>query len=119
MARGLFGALARGAGLATRSVSGDVESFWNGNFWSAPSATGIQINQHTALQATAVMACVRILSEDVSKMTPSLYRRFDKEGYKNGARQKLSAKDHALAAVLARPNDWQTWPEFCRQMAVC
>lgn len=118
MARGLFGALARGAQLATRGIPGESESFWNGSFWSAASATGIQINQQTALQATAVMACVRILSEDVSKMTPSLYRRFDKEGYKLGGRQKLTGPEHPLAALLVRPNDWQTWPEFCRMMMV-
>ena len=75
MARGLFGAMARGVQLATRGMPGDTESFWNGFAWSSPSATGIQVNQQTALQATAVMACVRILSEDVSKMTPTGSRR--------------------------------------------
>ena len=117
MARGLFGALARGAQLATRGVTGD-ESFWNGYHWSTPSATGIQINQQTALQATTVMACVRILSEDVSKMTPRLFRKFDKGIHKNGARTQLTSKEHPLAAVLVKPNDWQTWPEFCRQMVI-
>jgi len=117
MARGLFGALARGAQIATRGVTGG-ESFWNGYYWSSPSATGIQINQQTALQATAVMACVRILSEDVSKMTPRLFRKYDKGIHKNGARVQVTSKENPLAAVLVRPNDWQTWPEFCRQMEI-
>jgi HK97 family phage portal protein len=118
MAGGLFGALTRGAQIATRGVAGESESFWNGYFWSAPSATGIQINQQTALQATAVMACVRILSEDVSKMTPRLFRRYDKGIHKNGARAQLASKEHPLAALLVKPNGWQTWPEYCRQMVI-
>jgi len=118
MARGLFGAMARGAGALTRSGDGGDDQYWNGGWWSTPSATGIQINQQTALQATTVMACVRILSEDVSKMTPKLYRRYDKGIHKKGARELIGVKDHPLAAVLHRPNDWQTWPEFCRMMVV-
>ena len=116
MARGFMGALARVSGLATRGVPGDTESFWNGYFWSSPSATGIQISPQTALQATTVMACVRILSEDVSKMTPRLYRRYDKGIHKSGARELLGANDHPVARLLVRPNDWMTWPEFCRMM---
>lgn len=118
MAGGLFGALVRGAQLATRGFPGDTESFWNGYFWSAPSATGIQINQQTALQATTVMACVRILSEDVSKMTPRMYRRYTSGIHKNGAREKLDSADNPLAKLLKRPNDWMTWPEFCRMMMI-
>ena len=118
MARGLFGALTRGAQLATRGMSGDTESCWNGFAWSSPSATGIQINQQTALQATAVMACVRILSEDVSKMTPRMYRRYTIGEHKNGARDRLGSIDHPLAKLLITPNGWQTWPEFCRMMMI-
>ena len=118
MAGGLFGALTRGVQLVTRGMPGDSESFWNGYFSSVPSATGIQINQQTALQATAVMACVRILSEDVSKMTPRMYRRYTSGIHKNGARQKLDSDDHPLARLLKRPNDWQTWPEYCRMMMI-
>ncbi len=118
MARGLFGALARGAQALTRSADGSDDQFWDGSWWSTRSATGIQINQQTALQATTVMACVRILSEDVSKMGPRLFQRYDKGIHKKGARQKIGIKEHPLAALLHRPNDWQTWPEFCRQMVV-
>ena len=115
---GLLSRIAQGNGLSVRGMSGDTDGFWNGQFWSAPSATGIQINQQTALQATAVMACVRVLSEDVSKMTPKMYRRFTKGIHKNGARELLGPGDHPLAALLVRPNDWQTWPEFCRMMMI-
>lgn len=118
MARGPFAAMVRGAETLVRdsaSSSGD-DSLWNGMWWSTPSATGIQINQQTALQASVVMACVRILAEDVSKMTPRLYSRIDLAGYEKGARRVV--KNHPLAKLLERPNDWQTWQEFARQMVV-
>ena len=119
MARGLFGALERGARVLTRGGDGaDDDAMWSGGWWGSPSATGIKIDQQTALQATAVMACVRILSEDVAKMTAALFHRFDKGIHKNGAREKVGVKEHPLAALLHRPNDWQTWPEFCRMMVV-
>jgi len=103
------------AGLLKRSTDETMsaEAFWNAGLFSSPSATGIPISQQTALQATAVMACVRILAEDVSKMTPKLYRRRGDEG-----RAEVKRNEHFLAELLCRPNDWQTRPEFCRQMVV-
>src|ERR1700722_20209205 len=102
MARSLFGALGRGVQALARSGDGSDDQSWNCGWGATPSATGIQINQQTALQATTVMACVRILSEDVSKMTPRLYRRFDKGIHKKGAREQIAPKDHPLAALLHR-----------------
>lgn len=119
MARaGLTGRIADGLQRLTRENSDGGDPFWFSSWWSTPSATGLQINQQTALQNAAVMACVRILAEDVSKMTPGLFKRIDNGKHKLGERVPLGIKDHPLAAVLHRPNDWQTWPEFCRQMVV-
>jgi len=61
----------------------------------------------TALQVSAVMACVGIISEDVSKLQPALYRRRADGG-------KDAVTDHPLVPLLTRPNDWQTWFEFCQ-----
>lgn len=88
------------------------EEFFTGALISTPTATGIQINQQTAMQVATVLACVSILAEDVSKMTPRLFRRRDD----NKGRDEV--KDHWLADLLWQPNTWQTWPEFCRQMVV-
>lgn len=90
--------------------------FGDWGLWSSQSVTGIQINQQSALQATAVTACVSVLSEDTSKMTPILLRKVDMEGYPEGGR--ILEKKHALYDLLHSPNDWQTWPEFCRMMMV-
>lgn len=96
--------------LETRSNDTSTGSLlWQDNFLSVPSVTGIQINQGTALNATAVMACVTMLAEDVAKLTPKLWRIAD-----DGTRTE--AKDHYLYDLLYRPNGWQNWLEFCEQM---
>lgn len=82
---------------------------WRDTFFSVPSVTGIQINQSTALNATAVMACVTMLAEDVAKLTPRIWRREADGG-------RVEAKDHPLYELLYRPNAWQDWLEFCEQM---
>lgn len=111
--RGLLGSLIP----TVKRDAQDNEMFpLDGMLFSVPSITGLVINQQTALQATAVMACTSTLSEDVSKMTPGLFRKVDIEGYKGGGRQKVD--DHPIARLLVKPNTWQTWPEFCRFMVV-
>jgi HK97 family phage portal protein len=91
--------------------SGDVadDHYFNGALSAPMSATGVSVSQLTAMQATAVMGCVRILAEDVSKMPPWLFLKRD-----DGGRTKV--ENHWLADLLWQPNPWQTWPEFCRQM---
>lgn len=116
MRRGLFDSIA--VRLRDGGNASDGALFAPGGWFSSTSATGIQINQQTALQATAVMACVTILANDVSKMTPSLFRKVDVAGKVLAGRRVVAKKDHPLARLLHRPNDWQTWPEFCRQMVV-
>lgn len=83
--------------------------FWQDSFLSVPSVTGIQINQSTALNASAVMACVTMLAEDVAKLTPRLWRRMED-------RSRQEEKSHFLYELLYQPNDWQNWMEFCEQM---
>lgn len=115
--RGFLGAVLDAFERAQDTTNAN-ELFFGGGLFSSPSATGIQINQQTALQATAVMACVTVLANDVSKMTPALYRKVDVLGKSKVGRRTVEPKDNPLAALLLRPNDWQTWPEFCRQMMV-
>lgn len=76
---------------------------------SVPTSSGMRVSQETAMQVTAVMACVRMLAEDTSKAIPDLYRNHD-----DGSRKV--ATDHPLRRLLIEPNDWQTWQEFAMQM---
>jgi HK97 family phage portal protein len=88
------------------------ELLWNSNLFSAESVSGVQVNQQTALNSTAVLACVTMLAEDFAKLTPSIYR-IDPD---TGAR--VPADDHPLYDLLYQPNDWQNWFEFA-EMLMC
>ena len=70
--------------------------------WSLPtSLSGQRVNLNTALQVSAVYACVRVLSEGVSQVP---FKVFKDEG-----RNKTPAKDHPLYDVLHRkPNGYMS-----------
>lgn len=110
----IFGAI--GSAFAGAKQRMTPDQWWREFGGGRNSATGLHINQYTALQATTVMACCSVLSEDVSKMTPQIYRAVDAGGRVESSR--VVAKDHFLYNLLWRPNDVQTWPEFCRFMVV-
>ncbi len=63
-----------------------------------PSAAGVVVNEQTALRASAVWACIRLLAGDLASVPLILYRRRE-----NG---KERADSHPLYAVLHdAPND--------------
>lgn len=84
---------------------------WGQNLWSVPTVTGIQINQQTALNVPAVMACAQMLAEDVAKLPCTIYRKPEGEGRKE-------AKDHFLYELLDQPNEWQNGLEFREQLQI-
>ena len=97
------------AGGMRRSADyGSNDAMWSGG-WGVQSATGININQSTAMACATVMACVRMLSFDMAKAIPGIFSEED-------GQPRKEAKGHFLYDLLAEPNDWQTWPEFCSQM---
>lgn len=73
------------------------------------SATGIAINQASAMAEATVHACIVIRSADVARCTPALRKEGD-------ARSSPPVTDHAVAKVFKRPNWIQTWFEFAQQM---
>jgi len=65
------------------------------------SRSGQAVNWQTALRATTVLACARVLAEGVAQVPWKLFREV------RGQRQP--AEDHPLYPVLhRRPNPWQT-----------
>ena len=62
-------------------------------FLMGPTAAGKNVNEHSAMQLTAVYACVRILAEGVAGLPLHLYK-----CGKNGSREK--AVDHSLYFLL-------------------
>jgi len=72
--------------------------------------SGVAVNTGTAIQVTAVLACVKVIAEGVAQVPCKLF--FDDE---NGAKQP--AKTHPLYPLLYRfPNPRQTSFEFREQM---
>lgn len=76
---------------------------------SKKAAGGVYVSPETSLYCTAVLACVRVLSESIAAMPFNVYRRIPGGG-------KEIAEDHPLQEVLAyQPNDWMTsfeWREW-------
>lgn len=73
------------------------------------SLSGQYVMPQTALRASAVLACVRILTEDLAALPLNLYRRTPQ-----GA---VLATDHPLFHLLhAAPNNWQTSMELRESM---
>ena len=71
--------------------------------YAAPSP--VEVNEDTAMQLSAVWACVRLLSETVASLPVNVYR-------KTATGREL-APDHWLAVLMARkPNRYQTKVEF-------
>lgn len=93
--------------LSTFRAADDRSPF--GNFWFAPvtSNRGLsRVTSDSAMQLTAVYACVRNLSEDFAKLPFRLYR--PKAG---GGKENVT--DHWLYHLFARkPNRFQTPFEF-------
>ncbi|MBE5825270.1 MAG: phage portal protein [Butyrivibrio sp.] len=76
------------------------------NFFMGPSAAGKRVNERTAMQTSAVYACVRVISESVASLPLHLYR------YKDGG-GKEKAIDHPLYHLLHdEPNPEMTAYSF-------
>lgn len=73
------------------------------------SATGQSITQTTAFSISTVYACASIRAKDVARCSPRLMRRA-------AARSETPVTNHPVAKLFQRPNQWQTWTEFARQM---
>ena len=92
------------------------DDYWSEG-WGAGSRTsaGTFVGPRTSIQAVAVMACMTMISEDVGKLKPYLFKQeYDKS-------ETLVTK-HPLLKLFQYPTGklseggWQTWQEFCTQM---
>lgn len=71
------------------------------------SKSGREVNIDTALQTSAVLACVRCLADGVAQVPLKIFRADSSTG------SRRPAPDHPLYAVLhSKPNDYQTSFEF-------
>jgi HK97 family phage portal protein len=72
------------------------------------TAAGVEVTPETALQSTAVLACVRNISEDIAKYPVRLKRR-DKSDPRTAT---LATDDPRYWLMMAEPNPYQTAFEF-------
>ena len=92
------------AGTETRSQPSPIDDYWYGDY-GEETASGTRINAATALQISAVFACVRVLAESVSSLPCIMYERT--------AKGRQRAGSHPLADLLHyQPNPYQTAIEF-------
>src|SRR4051812_21036847 len=100
VAGGVSGAGTINAATLRDKPAGPGDDFWYGPAYAAGGP--VQVTPSTALQLTAVFACVRVLAETVGSLPLNLYRRQVRGG-------KEKATDHRLYPVLHdKPNNWQT-----------
>jgi HK97 family phage portal protein len=97
-----------------RKLGGSVEKSttpedWFREFGGTDSAAGVHITQSTAMSISTVYACASIRAKDVARCAPRLMK-------EESARADKPVLDHPVARLFKRPNDWQTWTEFSRQM---
>ena len=71
----------------------DAPKWWRELFGAPETATGIEVDEETAMQYMAVFACVRVLAEDVASLPLFVYRRLQPRG-------KQHATDHFLYRLL-------------------
>lgn len=68
--------------------------------------TGHNISTDSAMKASAVFACVKVIAEDIAAMPLNVYEELEPQG-------KRRAIDHRLYKLLhRRPNEWQTSMEY-------
>ena len=88
-------------GSGTSRNAGDQASGPMGYAASSP----VEVNEDSAMQLSAVWACVRLLSETVASLPVNVYRKTPKG--------RELAPDHWLSLLMARkPNRYQTKVEF-------
>lgn len=88
------------------------DDYWYRAFGTGTSTAGVRINENTMLRCSAVLACVKVLSETIAALPYPVYRRLP------GDRGKERYPNHPLYDLLQyRPNDEQTAFEY-RQLKV-
>lgn len=88
-----------------------TESFWPEFF--TKSLSGKNVTVDTALGSMAVLACTKVISEDVAQVSRGLYKKREGRG---GADE---VRDHPIAKLfLRRANEWQTGFEFLETLVI-
>lgn len=91
------------------TFSPEVETLLRGG---AETAAGVQVSLRSALQVGAVMACVRVIAEDVAKLPLHLKRL----RIANGRETSEAIADHPMVSLLREPNEFMTAQDLLEVM---
>lgn len=67
---------------------------------------GVTVSPETALETSAVLCCVRVLSESIASMPFGVYRRLP------GGGKEIAEEQHLHEVLAYQPNSWMTSFEF-------
>jgi HK97 family phage portal protein len=67
---------------------------------------GVTISPETALECSAVLACVRVLSESIASLPMGVYRRLP------GGGKEIADDQHLHEVLFYQPNSWMTGFEY-------
>ena len=70
------------------------------------TVAGVTISPETALECTAVLACVRVLAESIASLPFNVYRRLP------GGGKEIAEEQHLHEVLCYQPNSWMTGFEF-------
>ncbi len=103
----------RGNPLENPAVPLSAPAAWMYDFFGGtPTASGVAVNEHTALQCESVYACVNVLASDMASLPLKVYRQTDKG--------RMPAVDHDLYYLLTvEPNPEMTAPAFLSTWIGC
>jgi HK97 family phage portal protein len=88
------------------------ESFWGDLFSFTRARSGQSVTLASSLEVTAVLGCVRVISEDLAQVPLKLFRK-----RKDGGSDE--EREHPLSDLLdVGPNDWQTGFDFIENLAI-
>ena len=73
---------------------------------SRRTASGVTVSPETALECTAVLSCVRVLSESIASLPFNVYRRLP------GGGKEIAEEQHLHEVLCYQPNSWMTGFEF-------
>lgn len=90
------------AGIIATNYSGDLSGFDSLSLFNYTSATGMDVNEKTALEVTAVSAAVRIIAEAIASLPFNMYQK-----NKNGVRE-IAVKHPVHALIHDAPNPYMT-----------
>lgn len=97
-------------GLEKRTMRVGPAELFREMFGARPVKSGASVTTNTALEITTVLACARVIAEDVAGLPRGLYQR--------QGRNRLALSDDALQVLLDQPNEWQTGAEFIEMLTI-